>query len=387
MKVSVCGCSINSKYDVQLFVEFLNLQRNNVDLEIVITHDDRVNDGSNELFKQLANKHDNLKFVRNDHEQTVDYLRKLMDYYDRYNIFKEQFRRDLRGNVEKFAAKQLFNHDKSFLWLTSGVLYDMVVRASTGDLLIVTPADFVYGFSLSELVSYVKSKVSHGFFYAKPNAIWARINNQNYDWVVNHTQEIHDGKGFREGYRYDSRELFKDYLKTPPELHDTLLPDFRNNKVIRFSDPDALTQMRQFNIESMWPNSGVQYIPSFHGYHIMTRKTYDQIGGFTHEHQGRAFPDDKMTYLGQRSPPGNYQLASQFAVYWVGQYEVLPYHNYGYQPGWQDKLKEVDPYHETHPIPSVDQPTYLHAGLIDNSKMGELVNSTFNRSAPPVKII
>lgn len=381
MKLSICCCGINCKYDFDLFASFMYQHNKDVDFEIVFTHDDRVNDGSSEYYTELQKRVPNIKIVKNTHEDTVFYLRKLMDYYDQTGKFSDGLRKDLRANVEKFSNRELFDHRKSFLWLTSGILYNKAVQASSGDLLIVTPADFIYGFKLRDLVDFVKTRMQNGLFYTKPYAIWGRLTNQALPWLQQHVQNVHNGIGYREGYRYDSVELFKDYLKAPSSLDDMYLPDFRNNRIIRFSDPTAIDQMYIFNEQSV-NHGGVQFIPDFHGFHFMTRAAYDKIGGFTECYYGRAFPDDVMTYLGKRVVPTS-PVPPQFSVYWAGQYEVLPYHNYGYPSSWQEILKQKEGmYHEQHPVPSVDQPTYLHKGLVENSHMAVLVNSNFSKNAP-----
>jgi hypothetical protein len=40
--------------------------------------------------------------------------------------------------------------------MSSGLLYNLAVEASSGDTLIITPGDFLYLFSLKELEEYVK---------------------------------------------------------------------------------------------------------------------------------------------------------------------------------------------------------------------------------------
>lgn len=382
--ISVCCCAINAKWDVELFVEALNAHNDPSTFEICLCHDDRVQDGSREHFEQLQKRHPNLKIIRNTHEDTVDYLRKVMDHYDSKGIFKAQLRADLRANVEKFARKELFDHKRSFLWLTSGLLYNKAVSISSGDTLVITPADFLYLFRLADLEAFVKVNSRAGHFYAKPNAVWARLNNQDPEWLKNHVDEIHRGIGFREGYRWDSTQLFRDYLRYPPKLSDFSVPDFRHNIIMNLANLNW-GEVYRFNKEA-FRDAGVQCIPGFHGYHCMSRKTFDAIGGFTEEWPSRAFPDDKMTFLGRRFPPGH-ALPHEFSVAWCGQAELCAYLGPGYSENWREKLKEVDPLHEQHPIPSADGPTYLHQGLLSNSQMMEAMNASFNRNAPPVRVV
>jgi hypothetical protein len=337
-----------------------------------LTHDNRVDDGSKEHFAELEAKYSNLTFVEHTHEDTVVYLRKLMDHYEQRGIFSNILPK-LKENLDKFERKELFDHSKTFLWLSSGMLYNKAIAASKGDVILVGPADFSYLFRLKDLEAHAKGRARNGHFYGKPNALWARLTNQNKEWLEKLTDEVYRGVGREnELYRWDSRELFKDYLQYPPKLEDFYIPDFRNNKLISWADPDCMTALQTYCVESM-TKGGVQNIPGFHGVHVMTRATYDAIGGFTEEFYGRALADDKMTSLGRRF--GGAALPSQFGFAWTFPGELLPTHGQGYPDGWQELAKERDPYYGKHPIPPHDTPVYLHDGILPAHEIAALANS------------
>lgn len=380
--ISVCCCAINAKWDVELFVEALNAHNDPSTFEICLCHDDRVQDGSREHFEQLQKRHPNLKIIRNTHEDTVDYLRKVMDYYESKGVFDPQFRANLRTNLEKFARKELFDHKKSFLWLTSGLLYNKAVSIASGDVLVITPADFLYLYRLADLSNFVAANTRNGHFYSKPNAIWARVSNQEKEWLENHVKKVHSGIGAREGYRWDNPEPFKDYLKCPPKLSDFYVPDFRNGELLSLSAPDW-AKIYRFNTQS-FIDGGVQVIPGFHGMHCMSKKTYDAIGGFTEEYPGRAFPDDKMTYLGRTYGGGH--LPYEFSVAWLGSMELPRKDSYGYRDDWQEVLDVADPQWKDHPIPPCHAHVYLHSGILPDHEMIKVLNKNFSVNQKPIRI-
>lgn len=381
--ISVCGCAINSKYDVKMFAEALQIHNQGYDFEMVVTHDDRVEDGTTEMLTELCQKYKNIKVVRHTHEDTVVYLNRLLDYYDANNYFQSNLRADLRKQVELFDQKKLFDHTRTFLWLTSGLLYDKAIQASSGDIVIVTPSDFLYGFRLKDLEDFVKNNSKDGLFYGKPHAIWGRVSNQRHEWLMNHVKNVHDGTQFREGFRYDTGELFRDFTRCPTDINNYYLADCRNNLLIGLGEPDAVDKMYRFNEES-FQHGGIQLIRDFHGFHVLSRKTLEVTGGFSAAFYGRAWADDHMSYNGVRS--GNHKtLPFKFSVYWIGGHEISPYRGEHYPDGWQEALRQKDPFYGKHPMPGVDRPVYLHDGLLSNSQMCEYANAFLKKNNPPVK--
>jgi len=381
--ISICGTIINAKYDIQMMVEALHRHNKGTDFEICMTHDDRVDDGSKDLFDTLRKKYDNLVFASNTHQDTVDYLEKLISHYETRGIFREILP-GLKDNLLKFEKKELFDHSETFLWLSSGMMYNKAVSVSSGDKLLIGPGDFAYMFRLKELDDYISSHSKNGHFYGKPHAIWARMTNQDKAWLERGVDEVHKGALSNSPDRWDNRNMFKDYLKYPPQLEDFYIPDFRNNKLISWASEDCMNDLKTYCIESI-TKGGVQHIKGFHGVHTMTRKTYDAIGGFTEEFYGRASADDKMTALGRKFSQGS--LPPQFSFAWTVPGEIIPDKGQGYPEDWEELLKAKDPFYETHPIPPHDALVYLHAGVVSDGDMLKLSSSAFNKSSPPLRVV
>ena len=383
--LSICCCAINAKWDVEVFVRTLVAMNPNFDFEVIVTHDDRVNDGSSEHFAKLAQEIPQLKIVTHSEQDTVDYFRGCIDHYESSNLFNPSLRQLFRDNLDRYIAGEFVDRDKTFLWQSSGPLYNKAVAASSGDVLLVTPGDFIYLFSLEEIYNFVKQHQRNNFFYASPPAIWARITNLDPEWLDAHIASVYDGTFYREGWRWDSLEIFRDYLQYPPKGADLVVPYMKENTKISLNSPDSFPQLAQFCEDSLKHNMH-QVISGFHGFHIMTRQTFDLIGGFTEEWFHRAFADDKMTALGVRSRFAC-GLPIKFSVAWCGQGEISSCQGPCYKEGWQDKLKEIDPWCDTHPLPSSVNPRYLFSDTIPNHYAVDLTNRNFNVLAPPVRII
>jgi len=162
------------------------------------------------------------------------------------------------------------------------------------------------------------------------------------------------------------------------------LPDFRNNLLIDLKGENCHQQMRNYCNQS-FQFKDTQRNPHFHGFHCMTRESFNQIGGFTEEFYGRAFADDKMTRLGYNQP-GPVGLPHEFSVAWCGGYEILN-RGPGLPENWKDTWYNKDPWAGQRPTPG-DRTSakYLHDGMFGNGPMAKLVNETFVTMKPPVRI-
>jgi hypothetical protein len=385
--LSVCCCSINSKFDVDNFVRILHRNNPDFDFEVVVTLDDRMQDGARQHLECLAGEFPNLKIVIHDEEDTLNYFEACIEYYEKQNIFRPNIRQTFRDNLDKYKAGELVDRARGWLWQSSGILYNKAVQASSGDVIIVTPGDFVYLFPLQALYNHVRARGAH--FYASLPALWARVANLDEEWMYQHLRDIQDGKNHRSGWRWDTVEVFRDYLRFQPSAKGVYVPDLQSGTLIHFDDDTCMPKLEEFCNRTSSKRLH-QFNPSFHGFHVMTRHTYDVIGGFTEEWFHRAFPDDKMTYQGNRLCGHN--LPPKFCVAWCGQHEFLPLHAAGYQAvygdkdAWHQKGMEVDPFFETHPPPPLGRKVYLNNG-IHNKYMSDLVNSSLSKSTSPIRMI
>lgn len=385
MLVSVCVCAINARWEVKTFVESLHRHNSDTHFEVVITLDDRVEDGSREEFAKLQQRFSNVKVVMHYAHESTEYLSRLLDYYDENKLFPEELRRMFRERFDQYKAGTLYDPADKFLWLSSGPLYNKAIKASKGDLIIVTPGDFLYLFRLKDVVHFVEQHQKDGVYYGKPNAVWARLTNYDVDWLKQHVQEVHDGKQHRPGYRWDSEEVAIDYLRYPPKLSDFYVPDFRNNKLYPVDEPDFCLKMHEFCRQHIDENI-IQHIRGFHGFHFMTRAAYEKIGGFTEEYFGRAWADDKMTYHGTHyiNGRGN-RLPPHLSVLWTGQGEVIPERGPGYSFDIEARLKEIDEYYGKHPLPHRWNNVYLYdTSLYSHIQMSQLALRHLSISGKPV---
>lgn len=386
--ISVCCCAINSKFEVDTFVRAIAAQCKNVEFEIILTHDDRVNDGSGKYFKSLQDEVPQLKVIHHSNQDTIDYLDKLLAYYRKKGLFSNEVIDALDANLTRYKLgdTEFVDPTKTFLWISSGPLYNKAVAASTGDILVITPADFIYLFSLDTLDKFVKANVRNGHLYSAPHALWSRISNQSLSWIEECLQQTHSGERAREGFRWDSPEPFRDFLKFSTDLTKIYVPNFKKPELVPLGDPDFQVKMSEYLKETMG-HPGTQQIMSFHGFHIMTRKTFETIGGFTEEFYGRAFADDKMTYLGVRSPNA-IQAPSDLTVAWCGCYELSACQAEYYPSNWKEQLPLIDSYYDKHPLPPSINPTYLHEGLFgNNTTVHEFMRKILSPMGSPIRVL
>tara|TARA_Y100000310_G_scaffold241139_1_gene245046 strand:- start:3119 stop:4252 length:1134 start_codon:yes stop_codon:yes gene_type:complete len=376
---------MNARYDIDTFVRSLN-HHNKEEFEIVVAHDDRVNDGSAEHFRALQNEFENLKVVTRTEADAIEYLDACIAHYEDNPVFSGLMLERLKSNVLKYKLGTLLPQGR-FLWLSSGALYNMAVEASSGDNLIVTPGDFLYMFPLSQVEDHIEEASVEGLYYGKPNAIWARLTNMDREWVTAHTTEIHRDGGGSAG-RWDSPECLRDYLRFSQNLEDYCIPDFKKNRVISLTE-DA-SSLRRFAQDSAEKDC-IRHTPAFHGFHIMTRKSFEEIGGFSEEWYGRAWADDKMTSLGLKHTTdyqfrSSFDMSGHFYVCWCGQHEMTMSQGPGYDEDWERKLQELDPLCDSHPIPSLNCHEQLHYNLEPETYMTLLTHKAFDRFDSPVRL-
>jgi hypothetical protein len=138
------------------------------------------------------------------------------------------------------------------------------------------------------------------------------------------------------------------FLFNPSQLRDFI--QHRQVDGHFYAKPHAVWMTREEALEGVIrPDMPVSQC--FHGFHVMTRPTFDLVGGFTEEYYGRSFADDKMTYLGDRTP-GATQFPPDFGVAWC--------------------KREQDSVH-----------TYLHGD--EWLDLGAMVGSNFRVDTPPVR--
>lgn len=362
--ISVCCCAINAKWDVECFVRTLAYHNQDTTFEVCFTHDNRVNDGGSKFYAELSRKYPWFHVTEHTKQDTVDWLEWMLERYRQYDRFSALFRQCLEENLRKFKRDELIDPRKSFLWISSGILYNKAISLAQGDYLVVTPADFLYLFQLGDLERHLQSLNRTGLVYAKPNAIWTRISNSPRDWLE---QKLIEDRNKTE-HPFGSRmaDAQRDYVRYPSGPEDLYLADFRHGQLINLADPAFFSKMETYTRECFAHPDDQGLGPSFHGIHAMSRSAYKAIGGFTEGFYGRAFADDHMSHSGQQLARMNhrsYELPQRFSIGWIGQGEYLPGRFSYYEPGtYEQLLKTKDEYYGQHPIPGASGWEYLHHG-------------------------
>jgi hypothetical protein len=354
--LSVCMCSINSKWEVKNLVDFLFRHNPDVDFEVVVCHDTRVNDGADILFESLHSKYPRFRTVKFTKDNCISWLEKVIAYYEQKRLFREDYIRLLKTNLDKYKNGSFFDETQRFLWISSSVMYNKAIQESKGDILLLTPCDFIYPFKLKNICDEVSGK---RFFFAKPNLFWMNVVNSPLDYIK-------DGKKTN----YFEYALYRDILRCPEfaELKDTYFvapPD----EIISLDDNLVIDKMQRY-IHACYPNKG-QWVEKFHGCHLTTRETLNQIGGFNEVWHGRAFGDDWISYYG-KNREGYTDLPLWFTIGMISSYSfsLFPYYKDLAQLG--ELLKKTDPWYGKHPSPHTT-PVYLHDCPPDNESLCDYV--------------
>lgn len=277
--ISICTAAIKARSEVQTFVEALEAHNDPDSFEIVLVDDRRFDDGSQETYEYLSERYTNFGYCTHTKVDAIIWLESLLESWS--ERMPTEYLSQLVRNLELYKRDELFDPEKKFLWLSSGRLYNRAAELATGDTLIFTPADFLYMFSLAELEQFVNDRTVGGVFYAKPHAAWCKI---------------------------------KRPQRMTPSLSRTYFVHPEDSSTIPLDDPNLLPLFKDLL------SAGQRHFPvsyGFHGFHVMTRQTYNTIGGFTEETYWRAVADNAMTAHGTGQM--NVNLPPHIAVAWVKQ--------------------------------------------------------------------
>jgi hypothetical protein len=166
----------------------------------------------------------------------------------------------------------------------------------------------------------------------------------------------------------------RDYLRYPSGPEDMYLMDFRHEELINLADPNYLSKMERYTNECFRHQQDQQVSPTFHGVHVISRRAYSLLGGFSELYSGRSFADDHMTKRGTllaRKIAASETLPPKFSIAWTGQGEYLP-HRFTYQSLEEHKklLREFDSF--DHPIPGATGWVYIHHKFSDSAYLHTL---------------
>lgn len=347
--ISFCTMSINSKFETRTFVEALCHHNPSLNFEICIAHDNRVNDGSKEYLAQLQAEYPCVKIIENTKKDSELYISRLIDYYDALNIFSQDFRDKLCSNFEAYQENSLCDSTKSYLWLALGYLYNKAASISSGDILVFAPSDYVWALNIALLESYVIAHREDGIFFGKFDGLLEDISNEPLECLSQVLQ----------GPR-PSGKILRQHICYPSRLNEHYLLDFDNHACYSLGDSDYQAKVKSMYERNIGDTTRVGAM--HHGTHIMTRKTFEIIGGFTEEFYGRAWPDDKMNAQAMKLFWKNSStLPKDFVFNWIGM-STWGQGFGGRHPGTlsQAELMKIDPWIQKHPVQGRDySQTYL----------------------------
>jgi hypothetical protein len=332
--ISVCCCSINSKFDTKSFIEALAFHNQNLDFEIVLVHDNRVEDGSKEFFAELAKQYKQLRVIEQTKEDVVDWFTQLISWYKRNRIFPKELQEVLVRNLAAYIDGTLLKTNEEILWVPSGRMYNTAIAAARGDILIVSPADYIINFKLRVLEAAVEEYQRDGILYWKPHSYLLSIDNRPLAQIR------------------ETGARTRDYLLQPTFLDSLYIGKHSDNNMFCVGSKTYCEEIREFTRD---PTIG--RLRFTHGLHVMTRKAYDEIGGFTEDFYGRAWSDDKMSQMGWKVCPWGQASQPSWLSYIVTQNSVL------YGIPLDEELDKVDPWHRLHPLsPYRQKLVYLSQG-------------------------
>jgi hypothetical protein len=346
---------MNAKPDTELFIRLLEVHNQSSEFEICVAHDNRCEDGTGEMLKSLQEEYCNIKVRTVSNKETIEYLRNMVHNLDKVGIFEPGLRNHMRYRIEQYAAGELVDPTKEFLWMSSGRLYNMAVEMSSGNNLVITPGDFIYLFKLNQLDMFMDSHSVDDILYGKPGAVWTKITNMDPDWLRQYVVDVCKGTIKSGEYRYSSDDVYRDYLRLPSSPSNMYLPDFRRGTILNLENNDLFFLRAADICKESFEDNLVQRSTEFHGFHFMTRKTFDIIGGFEEVYSGRAVADNKMTELGRNYEHG-VKFPPQLSVAWERQFEIRD----ELTPEVHKKLAKIDPWYGKHPLPESKSSVYLH---------------------------
>jgi len=170
----------------------------------------------------------------------------------------------------------------------------------------------------------------------------------------------------------------------PTHISNYHFIDLVNDRFTSLADP------KFFEMAEGWVNwahansNKVTSTRIFHGYHMMSRKFWEDIGGFTEEFYGRAFADDKMGALGEHQNVLHCYRSSPpwMTIAWTGDHKVEASYLDDHVPNWKQILLKKDPKAFSHP--EGHSHYHLHRGFPDE-KYASKIQELFNRTTPPVR--
>jgi len=149
--LSICTSSYRETDSLEIFIRtvFGNASDPS-NVEIVIA-----NDGNylptKELLTRLSLEFPNLKFFCRTKRKRIKWLSKIVDFYEKENIFTPEVIADMRERIAKYKIGEL-----SSIWFPAGELFNKASQIATGDVLLFVPSDYICFADLSRVYDAFK---------------------------------------------------------------------------------------------------------------------------------------------------------------------------------------------------------------------------------------
>jgi len=233
--ISVCSTIYREPEALEVFVRSLlgNASDPN-QVEIVIINDEN-NPEIRECLDRLSVEFKQLHFITRYKEERIEFFKERISFYEENCIFDSEVIKSMRKQIDKYGNGKI-----NSIWYPAGYNFNTAVTASSGDVLMITPSDYLCTFDIVKMYQII----------SKEDNFAAR-----FDW-------------------YDFTSL---------DPHPKMAQELRESK-----DIPALTEK--------WLNQaqreGLMWLPQQHGARIVQRHIYNQAGGFDGRWFVRAVSED-----------------------------------------------------------------------------------------------
>lgn len=194
--VSVIIPCYNSKFDLDQFVRFMEHWNDPQTFEIIVAHDDRVNDGSAAFIAALENEFPNVKHVSRTKAQTVTWAENIVTARANPNsTFDATILAEMSTNLARYEQGIYVDETSVNVRFSNAPLLNAAAAQAQGDILFFAPrssyskrgsVSALPAFLLTDLVEFVNAnKTQDGYLYTQLGGPLAQITNQGFRAVKN----------------------------------------------------------------------------------------------------------------------------------------------------------------------------------------------------------
>lgn len=349
--ISIVTSVCNAKLDFDQFVRQLHELNDPQGFEIVVAHDDRVNDGSGTYLALLAREFPAVRVVYT-HTKTdaVSRVRAVLE--SRKDQMDEVLRGMMLETLNKYESGEEWDGTREYLWLSPSYLLGQAADAALGDYILITSCDWLSGFRLADLENAAISHTTDGYFYARLPLMMANITNEPEETVERQwqdmrnkgpTQRISSHSGYSLGMAQRCYDLFS---KT---VGDYRLVDPRNGSQIRLDAYGFVDNVDAIRGAAV-PGQLVPLCQEYTGLHLISKKVWEASGGYPTDILGRCTAEDVL--IGRCAPWYHGNVLADFPMLNARRHGI---------PGNADQAAclAVDPQVMRHPIPWANNERHL----------------------------